>query len=770
MPGSKQKPGLARPSWAVVTGVLVVVIYLLALPFVARTWRATGDEPHYLLAAHSLVTDFDFDLANNYNRLDYLNFYFSRDIDRQIRTDRAGRQILNHQLGLPVLIAPAYAWGGRLGVLLFQVVLGGVLAALMFKLSVVVSRHESASLLATLFVTLTPPFFAYNYLVYPELAAALLVTLVLYLAMARNRPTPLEAAAAVGSLLVLPWLNRRFIPLALALALLAFWAWRDPLARGLRRLSRPGLAGVIAVVVSVGVLAWFNSQLNAAPRPDITAPVNPGMFWLRLGRSIGWLVDQQRGLFSFAPIYIFALWGLPPLFHASVRLRNRAWFAAIPAGVALAVTAVAGGYWIPWEVGPRFLVVGLPGLAAILALAWKQYARYKIWRGLVLAAFAISLANSWVIIKAPELPYKSSFPIFYARRMGIPFPDLLPDMAGYARLPAAEAGLPANGSNPPLWFVPAGRSRPVVQSGPLYRLPFGHYRLNWPVRVEPGLPPQTGLLHISVKSLGGGSIFNRTITAADLPRDGSFGQITLSFFNPNPDRWRTPVVFHAVSTGRSSIWGRDVIFAPVPFYAWFLPYFYLGVLSIAAILSWVRIRRANPSLPTARLPVVPSVAGWSALLVLLLAGGGYLFFRHNPAVQSYDAAGLYHLTGQAVADSAARDGRAWLVNPQTDPPQKATYGPFDFFDEGRYHIAFRVKLPDAVGVDEPLARLQVQGADGDILFTQPLRRDHFTTPGLYHDFVLAVYNPRRQALSFEMAYLGVAPLAIDEITVTRLTD
>jgi hypothetical protein len=37
---------------------------------------------------------------------------------------------------------------------------------------------------------------------------------------------------------------------------------------------------------------------------------------------------------------------------------------------------------------------------------------------------------------------------------------------------------------------------------------------------------------------------------------------------------------------------------------------------------------------------------------------------------------------------------------------------------------------------------------------------------LYHDFVLLVDNPRRQALSFEVDYLGTAPLVIDEVTIT----
>ena len=129
-------------------GLVVMAIYFVLTPYVARTWRTTGDEPHYLLAAHSLVVDRDLDLANNYDRLDYLAFYFSKDIIPQIRTDAAGQQILNHHLGLPFLIAPAYALGGRLGVLVFQAVLAGFLALITFKLAAAVARDEMAALVA----------------------------------------------------------------------------------------------------------------------------------------------------------------------------------------------------------------------------------------------------------------------------------------------------------------------------------------------------------------------------------------------------------------------------------------------------------------------------------------------------------------------------------------------------------------------------------------------------------------------------------------------
>jgi hypothetical protein len=119
----------------------------------------------------------------------------------------------------------------------------------------------------------------------------------------------------------------------------------------------------------------------------------------------------------------------------------------------------------------------------------------------------------------------------------------------------------------------------------------------------------------------------------------------------------------------------------------------------------------------------------------------------------------------------ANDGRAWQVNPAVDPPQKATYGPFEFFEAGTYRVTFRVKLPEKVETDQEIARLQVNAtANFEPLVSQPIKIDHFTRPDFYHELVLTVTNPRRQALSFEVDYLGVAPLVIDEVRIEEAGD
>ena len=64
---------------------VTLVVYFQLIPYLLYTWAITGDEPHYLLAAHSLVYDHDLDLANNYADQDYASFYPSALLDPHVK-------------------------------------------------------------------------------------------------------------------------------------------------------------------------------------------------------------------------------------------------------------------------------------------------------------------------------------------------------------------------------------------------------------------------------------------------------------------------------------------------------------------------------------------------------------------------------------------------------------------------------------------------------------------------------------------------------------
>ena len=532
--------------------------------------------------------------------------------------------------------------------------------------------------------------------------------------------------------------------------------------------------GMVLTLVSIGILVWFNSQLSTPARADVILPPTGGLLWRRLARGIGWLVDQQRGLFVFAPIYIVAVWSLPILIRDFLSHRSRNWVLLVPFLMSLGLTAAAGGFWIAWELGPRFLVVALPALAPLIALAWQTYRHSKLFVGLSILLFILSVINGIIILRQPELPYKSSLPLFYSEALNLPITEWLPNLGDYETLfPIAADNsdtliIQENGES--FWFAEAGKSRPMIAATTLDALSFGHYNLRWQVGVDSQLPPETELLRLSIKHLGGGQVTYKTVTAAELPTDGTFGFIDVMFLNPNSDRWRTPMVFQATSLGASNIWAGPVSISPDWFYAWLLPYLVMALIVAGAVVLWVQNgqRQSKPAPVRLSLPTMPLSYMWSAAVVVPIVALSYLGWQNGQVGHTYGVNAFQHFVGQVVADDEATNRRAWLVDPAIDPPQKAIYGPFDIYNAGDYEVTFSLKLPEAVEAEQALARLQVSAtASFDELAVQELFATDFARPGQYQTFTLAVTNPRRQALSFEVYYLGLAPLRIDNVTITK---
>src|SRR5215218_6391822 len=92
-----------------------------------------GDEPHYLLAAHSIVHDGDVDVLDEYDERAYAAFYPHELAPHGEKTD--GRLNEPHGVGFPLLIAPAYALGGAKAVELFLAALAALAMALAYRLA-----------------------------------------------------------------------------------------------------------------------------------------------------------------------------------------------------------------------------------------------------------------------------------------------------------------------------------------------------------------------------------------------------------------------------------------------------------------------------------------------------------------------------------------------------------------------------------------------------------------------------------------------------------
>ncbi len=302
--------GLA-PAQALAT---VAAVYGAVTLWTAQVQSLTGDEPHYLLAARSLLEDGDLDLANDYADREYRPFWPTDTLRRSLVT--AARRRLDphavplegnllrpvHQIGLSLLLLPGFALAGWIGAVVTALVIGLLAAWQAVRLTVELA-DEASGWLAAAVVAFGSPLLAYAASLHTEPAAALAYGYLAWLAVGGRGPR----WPAVLALFALPWLHWKYVPVGL---LLAVFISRD--ARRYREPSWPLWLGLAAGVVTQ-LLVYL--ALYGTLRPDAPQVLSGGRFpSLFSGNPLvgaaGLLVDQQDGLFVAWPLGLLLVPGL----------------------------------------------------------------------------------------------------------------------------------------------------------------------------------------------------------------------------------------------------------------------------------------------------------------------------------------------------------------------------------------------------------------------------------------------------------------------------
>lgn len=404
MPSSS--PPVRRSPWVTVglAALVSLVTFAVGMLILVKSHpNPTGDEPHYLLIAQSIVDDGDIDLSNDYaspERVDeaYPGFTTLDPVTHAGRYTPGGPLVPIHSVGLPLLLAPAFALGhGWFMARGIMVLLTSLTAGLIFLVADrLLPRHRVAVLTSVAAVMLTVPVIAFSNQIYPEVPGAFfLAASAAFLVLGGRRWPTLAASAAFAA--CVPWIHVRFslllFPLALGILLTAWGApLRVPRAEITGRLRgawRELVAAVAPFVLSaVGLLVMFtvlygSPSPNAAYRSDVfpvTLPFQPPYIWMF---GVGNLLDMQRGIAPYAPVVLLVIAGAVA---AVLRWRWWAVLSILSAGVFYIVTsgiAQGGGYCPPG----RWFVVFLPFGALMLAAALVRLRR--VW---VLAVPALLFA------------------------------------------------------------------------------------------------------------------------------------------------------------------------------------------------------------------------------------------------------------------------------------------------------------------------------------------------------------------------------------------
>jgi 4-amino-4-deoxy-L-arabinose transferase-like glycosyltransferase len=372
--------------WAVVVvsacAAVYLLLYLLNVHGRAMGANTTGDEPHYLITATSILRDGDLCLLNNYDSGSFQQEgYFDFDeLPPHLAEGRDGRPVPWHSVFVSVVILPGYAifgWRGA-GVTMILLTCGSALIVFLLLRRFLGAARSGV---LTLVFFLTYPLVVYSHMIYPEVIAMFLLIAGTWTAVRVREGGGWVYAAGCGACAgLLPLLHAKFLVLTAALVLLAVICFGRR-RREMLSFSAPLLAAAIFLVV----WTWYLFGPDIIGGLTVTGG-EEGIFGSPWG-VFGLYLDRVWGLLPYAPLYIAFFAGLPlPTYRRGLL----PWRVFIPFTVVAYSAAV--GLFRDWMGGtapvPRYLVVMLPLLAICAAVAMGS--AKKLWAKTVLALLAAS--------------------------------------------------------------------------------------------------------------------------------------------------------------------------------------------------------------------------------------------------------------------------------------------------------------------------------------------------------------------------------------------
>lgn len=407
-----QRIGDIRREVATLTLLAAVVTAVVALGVGVRSTyggRAAVDEPEYLLTALSIGEDGDLNIADELADERWRAFH-DRDLPVQTAVLADGRRISPHDPLLPLLLALPMRWGGFIAAKLTLAAMAGVLAALTWWTAVhrFAVRPRLALPVVALFAT-SAPLSVYATQVYPELPAALIVTIAVALLTG-----PVGRSAVIGisaAITALPWLSVKYTGVAAALTVVAVAVLR----RHRRHPEVTALVGGLAVMGAAylgahrliygGWTAYATGDHFESSGEFAVIGTSPDLSD-RAVRLAGLLVDRSFGLVPWQPAWLL----LVPALGFVVRRRPAGWpslVAPLLAGYLTAtfVALTMHGFWWPG----RQLVVVLP-LGVLMVCRWADESVRRS-RTVLAAASVGAVTFGWSLVDgyATRLTWVSGF-------------------------------------------------------------------------------------------------------------------------------------------------------------------------------------------------------------------------------------------------------------------------------------------------------------------------------------------------------------------------
>ena len=360
--------------------------------------RYSTSEGHVLMVAESIVSDGDVDLRDEYRRKVWRDWGGAPLRPAAGLTN--GRLVEPPGFGFALLVAPAYALAGAVGVELFV----AALVALGFVLAAALARElvpEPWATRAALIGGLSPAVVGASTTIGPELVGGTFLAGAALLAL-RAREWPRTGPTLGAALLIaaLPWLGLKLVLPAAVLAL-SMWWWLRRRNRGL-----VGFAALELVLISGVIYITVNDRLYGGLTPYAANgdadPLGSASFLVRLSRIAGVLLDPWAGLLVWAPFGVLALVSVWLLIRSyrerlsliasdQVDVESSALLLALICGaVALVAVVAAPALDGPWYAA-RDMLAALACGAALCSWGYRRYPRLGNALGALTLAGTVAL-------------------------------------------------------------------------------------------------------------------------------------------------------------------------------------------------------------------------------------------------------------------------------------------------------------------------------------------------------------------------------------------
>jgi hypothetical protein len=387
-----------------------------------------GDEPHYLLIAHSLIKDGDLDLANNYQNKDFKAFMPSQVATLPPHTAPAkkpGVLYSFHSPGIAILLLPFYALGLALGkgMLIFLVrfgmsLVGAFLGIQLYLYARETWKRERLALAFWAVFTLSAPIFFYATHIYTELVVAAL-GLFVFRRLRSARSLDGKRLAMIGVLLAsFIWFHAmKYVFIQGPFFIYALWSlWNGSEAKDrIRRLAAFFIpAGLcVAAYFSLQYAIYgsfhptsisFQGAMNGRQTVSFLKSLLTGIpFRLRWETLAGYFLDQRDGLFLYAPVYAFAFFGALAMLRSKVRDAGWLLFIAAPYILISAFLTQRTGY-AP-QARPLVPVIWV---LAIFVGGFIAENGNRLYRYLFNGAAGISFLVTWLLCRNPFALYQET--------------------------------------------------------------------------------------------------------------------------------------------------------------------------------------------------------------------------------------------------------------------------------------------------------------------------------------------------------------------------